>query len=243
MSSFTHHGSGVHRSNSHTRTSSSEDIAGSHYQRSTYNNVDTSRMNKEYYEQNVNYAQQDALSTSPNELGRQWSSVSTSSSCLSNDPTWDDSSIKRSTDICCGDIAYLGTTPPEDLPRHEQSEPIAGSKNIHLVANNSRRGQAPNYDDGLSMMTSALLTMLDSPEEGDEHKEVPLQEETNSFYSDLGSRNGSPPPSSNGSKTKFDINDQSYTWFSNFPGLDPGMNEPGACQGDVPCQEDNIFSP
>jgi len=240
------------RSNSYTRTSSSDDIAGSHYQQrsSTYNNnVDSSRMNKEYYEQNFNYVPQDALSTSPNELGRQWSSVSTSSSCQSNDHTWDDSSIKRSQDMCCGDSAYLSTSPPEDLPRHEPpSQPITiSSKNVHLMANNSRRGQAPNYDDGLSMMTSALLTMLDSPEEEDEHKDVPHHEETNSFYSDLGSRNGSPPPSSNGSKTKFDINDQSYTWFSNFPGLDPGMNDPSGPHTDVGVDTlrhgDNIFKP
>jgi len=227
QSSLAPHGS-THRTSLHPRTSSCDDLPRSRYHQA-YNTAESSRMHKEYYDHGRNQAQIDTMSTSPNEPGRQWSSVSTSSSYQSNELHWDDSSFKRAQDIVCTDT----------------SEPISGSKNINLISNTnaSRRGQASNYDDGLSMMTSALLTMLDSPEEEEEHKGVQSHEETNSFYSDLGSRNGSPPPSSNGSKTKFDINDQSYTWFSNFPGLDPGMNEPGAFQGDVPCQEDNIFNP
>lgn len=166
------------------------------------------KMDSQYMPYNMTESsQQDTLSTSPNELGLQWSSVSTSSSCLSNENLW-------------GDV-------PSQV---SDNELVLGSRTLK---DGSRRG---NFDDGLSKMTSALLTMLDLPEENNEEKETPLQEETSSFYSDGSSSQGTPP---------LDLRDPSSGWFSNFSQTSPGtLNESTAHQqgGGTLRFGDTIFS-
>lgn len=173
---------------------------------------------------NLESSLQDTLSTSPSDVGRQWSSVSTSSSCQSNENLWDDNSTKRNSDFVCGDILHLGGNSPDNMPTRGESAQMSRTKNFNESSNMYRSEQPQNFDDGLSMMTSALLTMLDSPEE--EQAEIRHQDDTNSFYSDTSSSQGSPLPSRHGSKTIFDTHDPSSTWFSNFVGIDSGMKEP-----------------
>jgi len=48
------------------------------------------------------------------------------------------------------------------------------SKHLDKFSNLARQSRHPKIDDGLSMMTSALLTMLDSPEEGDPSENNPI---------------------------------------------------------------------
>jgi len=128
---------------------------------------------------NLESSYQDTLSTSPSDVGRQWSSVSTSSSCQSNENLWDDTSTKRTQDFGSGDILHLGRKLPGNMPPCSGSEQDSGSKNFNEPANTHHREQPQNYDDGLSMMTSALLTMLDSPEV-EEHKDVRPQDDSKS---------------------------------------------------------------
>jgi len=132
--------------------------------------------------------QLDTLSSSPNEPSLEWSSVSTSSSVHSNENSFDDDSVKRPQDFASNDI-YLGMNELNDLTYHSRKVQLPQSKTSYHSSSTSHGGKSPSFDDGLSKMTSALLTMLDSPEEYD-NRNTQTKEETNSFYSDV---SASPP--------------------------------------------------
>lgn len=160
----------------------------------------------------------DALSTSPNEPSLEWSSVSISSSIHSNENGFDDDSAKRPQDFISNDI-YLGTNEPDSLLYYKRQVRSPRSKpSYNSSSTTPQRGKSPSFDDGLSKMTSALLTMLDSPEECDNGMELqPKVEEKRLLCSDVGFNRGSTPPLINGLGHSFDLQDHSHAWFS---GLD-----------------------
>jgi len=88
------------------------------------------------------------------------SSNSTSSLYQSSERHSEESSPKDFEDLT---IPPQGINPPSLPLNNNESEDL--SKHLDRFSNLSRQSRHPKLDDGLSMITSALLTMLESPEE------------------------------------------------------------------------------
>jgi len=193
-----------------------------HVDTSKYDDMNGSTFNNSF--RTVESLQPETLSTSPNEPSLEWSSVST---IHTNENSFDDDSAKRPQDFVSNDI-YVRTNEPDSLLYHNGNVELPQSRTSHQSSSTS---QSPGFDDGLSKMTSALLTMLDSPEEYDER--------TNPFSPDVSSNHGSQPQLINGLQSRFDLPDPSHTWFSNFSGLDSGTINDAASRNNFPSRVNN----
>jgi len=155
------------------------------------------------------------------------SNGSLSSSLQSGEHHSDKSISKNSQDSVCTDIQLQAVKP---LDNFSYNEKVATSQDCDN-SNQSSHILHSNVDDGLSMMTSTLLTMIDSAEDI-KQKEFPLEEPNRIIAS----------PHSDQVKG-CNLQENSFGWSSNTHGCNSEMVETVPPVNDSFCPEDNLFQP